>query len=206
MGEFLPGEALADDVQRFREPAARFRHGHAVSVVFGLRRAAAEAEMQGAPRQRVQHRDLFGDAHRMVPGQHQHRGAEPDIRAERGDMRHEEQRARRRVVVGEMVLQHPDRLVAKRLGELHVLDDLVVKHLVGLADIGGGRGLHAESHAAGRGHGRGFPCSPVRAAEASPDACLLSRPPGAGVRPLCRRGIRPARHEARGFKIPSPRP
>ena len=156
MGEFLPGEALADDVQRFREPAPRLRHGDAVSIVFGFRRAAPEAQMQRAPRQRVQHRDLLGDAHRVVPGQHQHRGAEPDIRAERRHMRHEEQRARRRVVVREMVLQHPDRFVAERLGELHVLDDFVVKHLVGLADIGGGRGLHAEGHGSDRRHGNDF--------------------------------------------------
>ena len=66
--ELRLGPRLHDDVDRFLEARARFRHRHVVDVVFA-RHAAGEARQDAAARHAVGHRQLLGDAQRIVDRQ-----------------------------------------------------------------------------------------------------------------------------------------
>ena len=59
---------LHDDLDRLLEARARFRHRHVVDVVFA-RHAAGEAGQDAAARDAVRHRQLLGDAQRIVDRQ-----------------------------------------------------------------------------------------------------------------------------------------
>ena len=148
MGEGLAGEAFLDDAIAFGEAGAGLVHVDVVGVVFHLGRAAAYAEMQRALGHAVQHGDLLGQPQRMVPGQHQHRRAERQVGEGRRDMRHEQKRTGRRVVVAEMMLQQPRRIEAQRTAERAIFHHLTVQRLVGLVDVTGRRRLKADGDVA----------------------------------------------------------
>ena len=54
------------------------RHGEACELVVPV--AFANAKIEPAPREKVEGRDLLGEQHRVVPGQHEDGGAEPEPR------------------------------------------------------------------------------------------------------------------------------
>jgi hypothetical protein len=144
--ERLSRQPLLDDAIAFGEARPRLVHVDVVGVVLHLGRAAADAEMQRAVRHAVQHGDLLGEPQRVVPRQHQHRGAKRQVGKGRRDVRHEEQRAGRRVIVAEMMFQQPGRVVAQLLPERAVLHDLAIQRLVGLVHVACRRCLKTEGN------------------------------------------------------------
>ena len=68
VGEHLFGPGAGDDVVGFLEPGAQFGERHVVHLVFA-RDAAGKAGDQPALRQAVDHRQLFGEAQRLVQRQ-----------------------------------------------------------------------------------------------------------------------------------------
>jgi len=74
----LPVQGLADHVDRLVEPRGRLvlRDAEAGKLVRAV--ALADAEIEAAVRQQVEGRGLLGDQHRVMPRQHDDRGAEPD--------------------------------------------------------------------------------------------------------------------------------
>ena len=65
VGELRLGPGLEDDLDRLLEARPRFRHRHAIDVVFA-RHAAGEAGQDAPARHGVGHRQLLGDAERIV--------------------------------------------------------------------------------------------------------------------------------------------
>ena len=84
----FPAKSLLDDLEDLREARAALVHVDVVGVVFHLGGAAPDAEMQGSLRQAIEHGDFFGEPQRVIPRQHQHRGAERQVGKFCGDMRH----------------------------------------------------------------------------------------------------------------------
>ena len=89
-------------------------HVDTETVVLDLAEAAPDAEDHPAARQVVEQRDLLGAAHRIVPGQHDHPGAQPHVGVAGRAVREELDGVWRQEVVGEVVLDRPDRLEATR--------------------------------------------------------------------------------------------
>ncbi len=146
MRKRLARQSLFDDLEDLGKARAALVHVDVVGVVFHPRGATPDAEMQGALRQAVEHGDFFGQPQRMIPGQHQHRGAERQIRKFRGDMRHHQQRARRRVVVAEMMLEQPGRVIAEPVAQRAIRHQVRIELLVGHAGHIGRRRLKSEPH------------------------------------------------------------
>ena len=144
MAERLSRQSLFDDLEHFGEARAALVHVDIVGVVFHLGGAAPDAEMQGALRQAVEHGDLFRQPQRMIPGQHQHRGAERQVGKFRGDMRHHQQRAWRRVVIAEMMFQQPRRVIAEFVTERAIGDQVAIELVIGNAGHIGRRRLESE--------------------------------------------------------------
>ena len=111
-----------------------------------VRVAAAHADRKFAGCQRRQHRHVLGEADRIVPRQHHDGRAKPHAGTGGRQMRQEQQRVRRRVVVGEMVLDHPDGVETGFLREAGVADGLAV-HLRVAGAIGVDRAnLHGKAN------------------------------------------------------------
>ena len=163
---------LDDDLRRLDKARPRLAHRNAEAFVLDARRAAAEAEHTAPAAEYVEQRDLFGDAHGVVPRQHDDRGAERDALGAAGVIRQQLGRRRRHRIAGEMVLKREDRVEAQRLGE--------IAHRQMLADH---RGVRA----------------PVLAQHVERDADFHGLPPAIGwakVRPIGRPGqpsVRPSR-------------
>src|SRR5258708_2691386 len=73
--EALLRKSLADDDRAFDEAIARFLHVDAKAVVFDRRGAAPEAEDRPAARDDIEQCDLLRDLNRVMPWQHDDRGA-----------------------------------------------------------------------------------------------------------------------------------
>ena len=116
--EDVLGQRLDDDLGGLHEARPRFLHRDAEAGVLHGGRAAAEAEHAAAVREDVEQRDLLGHPHRVVPGQHDDRGAEDDALGAAGDVAQQLGRRRRHGVAGEVVLQREDRVEAERLGQV----------------------------------------------------------------------------------------
>ena len=136
----LPGE-----LPGFAEAVAGGLHADPEGVVFRLRGAAAHADMQVPVAQRLQHRHVLGEAHRVVPGQHHDRGAEAEAGTGGGDMGQEQQRVGLRVVVAEMVLDHPGGVVAQAVQQLGIGDRLAVELAVAETRLPHGTDLVGEA-------------------------------------------------------------
>ena len=126
----LAGERELHDLPAFAEAVAGLRHRHPQRVVLELGRAAPHADVQRPLGQRAQHRHVLGEADGIVPRQHHHRRAEPKPGAGGCDMRHEHQRIRRWVVIREMMLYEPHRVVAEALGEPGIPDGFAIEHRI----------------------------------------------------------------------------
>src|SRR5215472_1124469 len=78
-GKALLRKRELDDLGRFGKPLARLAHRHPEPVEFDTPGATTEAERETAPLGHdVEHRNLFGDANRVVPGKHHDHRAETD--------------------------------------------------------------------------------------------------------------------------------
>ena len=117
----------------FDEALAALAHFEAEAVELHPPEAAPHAEDHPPVRQVVEQRDLLRDPDRLVPGQHDHHGAEAGARRPPGHVGQELGHARAHGVVGEMVLGRPDAVEAhrlRRLGQRHLLPpDLAVRQL-----------------------------------------------------------------------------
>src|SRR5262249_1908147 len=140
-------EPLDEGLGVLGEALARFTHGGAEAGELDAPEPAADAEDHAAIRQVVEHAHLFGDAHRIVPRQHHHHGAELHPRGARRHVGEKLRHVGAHGVVVEMVLGAPDRIEAERLGEIRhrylVAIDLAVRN--GAADVLEERG-HPDMH------------------------------------------------------------
>ena len=96
-------------VARWRSKIARAVGAVEAERREGRRRAAgADAELEPAAGEEVEHRGVLGDAHRVLERQGDDAGAEADARGPRRDVR-EEHEGRRQAALGlvEVVLRHP---------------------------------------------------------------------------------------------------
>ena len=116
--ETLLRQRQAHDLGRFHEAPARLLHRDAEARVFHARRAAAEAEQAAPAAQHIEQRDLLGDPDRIVPRQHDHRGAQRDPLRPSGEIGQQLRRRRRHRIAGEMMLQREERIEAERLGQI----------------------------------------------------------------------------------------
>ena len=110
--------------ERFLEALVGLRDRNAEAGKLVVPIALADAKLEPPVREQVDGRGLLGEQHRIVPGQHQHRGAEPQ---RRGARRHpgEQVEARRHLTeAGEVMLDHERGVVAERLGLDVVLDEV----------------------------------------------------------------------------------
>ena len=114
-----PGlEALEQRLAVLDEQLAAVAHVEAKAVELDFPGAAPQAQDHAASRQMIEHGDLLGDPHRIVPGQHHDHRSQPHmLRAARhvGQELHDVGAHR---VVGEMMLDRPDRFEAQRLGHV----------------------------------------------------------------------------------------
>jgi hypothetical protein len=114
---FLP--RLEDHLERLVEPRARFRHRHVIDLVFA-RHAAREARHNAPAREVVGHRQLLGDAQRIVQRQQVAEDEELQLfRALRACRRHHVRRVHQ-PVRGGVVLVQTDAVIAE---PVHLLPD-----------------------------------------------------------------------------------
>ena len=92
--------------------------------------ALADAEIEAAAGNQIERRRLFGEQHRIVPGQHHHRRAEPQRLGAHGERHQQHQRRGHLVPAGEMMLDQKARRKAERFG-LDVEVEPVAKALAG---------------------------------------------------------------------------
>src|SRR5205823_8974311 len=111
-------EATEDHLRALDEPAARLLHRHAEALELDPSETAADAEDEPAPAHRVEHGDLLRDADRIVPGADDHHRAELHAPRPSRHVGEELEDVRAHRVVGEVVLDAPDRVEAERLGEI----------------------------------------------------------------------------------------
>jgi hypothetical protein len=123
-----PRPRLEDQVVGFVVPIAERRRVDPVGEVHVHRGAHREAGDEPTSRQDVEHRELFGDAQRRVVGgeavaEHHERRAGRPARQRRGH----EVRRRHEAVGVVVVLVHAQAIEALRLGELELVEELVVQ-------------------------------------------------------------------------------
>ena len=115
---------LQQDLDRFLEPRIGLLHWHVETGEFVVAVAFADAEIQSSSRQQVQRRCLFGQQNRIVPGQHDHRGAKPQPVRARTEPGQQVQRRRDLAETGEMMFHHEGAVKAQRLGFDVVVDEV----------------------------------------------------------------------------------
>src|SRR5712691_753056 len=104
------------DLQTFVEACIRFLHGDAESGEFVIPVSLADAEIDPPARQQVESGDLLGQQHRIVPGQHQYRGAEAQCRGTCPNPGQQVQACGHLAKAGEMVLDEECTDIAECLG------------------------------------------------------------------------------------------
>ena len=126
-------EPLEDHLRRLDEAVAAVLLVDAEALELDAPETAADAEDEATVRHVVEHDDLLGDAHRVVPGQHDHHRAELDAVRAPGEVGQVLQHVGAHRVVGEVVLDAPQRLEAERLGEVAEPELVAVDVAVGAA-------------------------------------------------------------------------
>ena len=140
-----------DGAHGLLEDLALVVHVDAERLELGDRGALAHAELAAAVRQQVEAGDLLGDAGRMVGGELHDAVAEADLLRPLAGRR-EEQLGRRRmgVFLEEVVLDLPGMVVAQPVGELDLVERVLVEPVL-VAFLPGPRQLqlveNAELHA-----------------------------------------------------------
>ena len=116
--EDVLAEGPDHDLRGFHEAGARFLHGDPEAGILDARRPPPEPEEASAARQDVEQGDLLGDADRVVPRQHDHRGAEGDALRPAREVAQELSRGGRHGVAGEVVLEGEERIEPEWLSEI----------------------------------------------------------------------------------------
>ena len=140
-------EALQQRLAVFDEQLAAVAHVEAEAVELDFARAAAETQDHAPARQMVEHGDLLRHPHRVVPRQHHHHRAQPHVLGAARHVRQELHHVGAHGVVGEMVLDRPDRFEPERLGHVgerqFVQVDLpVAERTAGILEDGGHSDVH----------------------------------------------------------------
>ena len=91
----------------------RLAHLHAEPLELDPPETPADPEDGPSSREVVEHREALGDPHGVVPRQNRDHGAELDPGRLAGQPRQDHRRLRGHLVVGEMVLGHPNRVEAR---------------------------------------------------------------------------------------------
>ena len=172
-------QGVDDHRRRLIEAPARFVHAETEGGELAAGEAAAHAEPEPALGEIVQHRGLFGDPQRIVPGQDHGGRAEIDIRTDGRHVGHELDVVRHERVVVEVVFGRPQAVEAQIGGSAGQPDLLVPHPGVGaiLPAVAGENHHHADIHGG----------SPFLV-HVSPSREMLSRS-GARRKP---RGLRPS--------------
>ena len=125
------GPGLGDDSERLFEPRVGLllRNVEAAELVVAV--ALADTEIEPAARHHVEHRRLLGEQHRIVPGQHHHRTADPQRFGAHRQASEQRERRGNLVPAGEVVLDQKAGAVAQCLG-LDVEVEVVVESLAAL--------------------------------------------------------------------------
>ena len=100
----------------FVEARIRLLHGDAESGEFVVPVSLADAEIDPATREQVEGSDLLGQQHGIMPGQHQHRGAEAQRRGACPNPGQQVQARRHLAKASEMVLDQECTDIAECLG------------------------------------------------------------------------------------------
>src|SRR5579885_956399 len=125
------GEGARHDVERLLEARLGLLRRDLEALELGVAVALADAEVEAAVAEQVEGGGLLGEQHRIVPGQHHHRGAEPERRGARGERHQQHQGGGGLLPAAEMVLDREARHQAERLG-LDVEIEIVAEALAGL--------------------------------------------------------------------------
>jgi len=115
---------LEHHLEALVEPLVGLFHRNAESGELVVPVALADAEVDPAAGEQVYGGDLLGQQHGVVPGQRNHRGAEPQRLGARADPREQVQGRGDLTEAGEVVLDDEGADVAERLGLHVVLDEL----------------------------------------------------------------------------------
>src|SRR5712691_3941540 len=145
----LAGPRLADHRDRLVEARGRLllRDAEAGELIGAI--ALADAEIEPSVRQEVEGRRLFRDQRRIVPGQHDNRGAEADPLGAGGEVGEQVERGGDLAEPGEMMLDQEHAGKPELLGGHHVFDEIVVALAVaGGAAARAGAAEQSEFHAA----------------------------------------------------------
>jgi hypothetical protein len=141
-------QRIDDHRSRLIEALSGLVHAQAKGGEFPPRQAAAKAEAEPALAQHVEHGRILGDAQRIVPRQDDSRGAQIDVRAERGQIRHQLDVVGHERVVVEVVLGRPQAVEPQVSGEPRQPDLLVPYSYIGAAvpTVAGEHHHHADIH------------------------------------------------------------
>ena len=124
------GEGARHHLDRLLEARLGLLRRDLKALEFAVPVALADAEIEAAAGNQIERRRLFGEQHRIVPGQHHHRRTEPQRLGAHGERHQQHQRRRDLVPAGEVMLDQKARLKAERLG-LDVEVEIVAKALAG---------------------------------------------------------------------------
>ena len=117
----IGGPRLENDLKSLVEARVGLFLRDAEAREFGVAVALADAEVEPPAREKVDGGSLLGEQNRIVPGQHDHGGAEAQRPGARGGPGQEIEARRNLPESGEVMLDDEDAVVAERLG----LDDIV---------------------------------------------------------------------------------
>ena len=109
-------ERLGHHLDRFLEPRLGLLRRNAEAGELVVPVALADAEIEPAAGNQIERRRLLGQQHRIVPGQHDHGGAEPQRGGAHGERGLQHQGGGDLVPAGEMMLDQEARAIAQRLG------------------------------------------------------------------------------------------
>src|SRR5436305_12978474 len=111
----MVGERIYDYRERLFEARISLFHIDAESGELVVAVTLADPEIEPAARQQIQRRRLLGEQYRVVPRQHEHRGAEPQCRGARAEPGQQIEARRHLPETGEMVLDDKGGMKAERL-------------------------------------------------------------------------------------------
>jgi hypothetical protein len=126
-------EPFEDHLRRLDEDRAALLLVDAEAFELDPAEPAADAEDQPPVREVIEHEHLLGDPDRVVPRQHDHHRAELDGARAAGEVRQVLQHVGTHRVVGEVVLDPPQRLEAEGLGQIREADLVPIDVAIGAA-------------------------------------------------------------------------
>src|SRR5262249_83847 len=140
---------LEDHLKAFVEACVGFLHLHAEAGEFVVVVTLADAEIEPAAGEEIERSRLLGQQYRIVPGQHDDRGAETQPACACAKPGQQVQRRRNLAISGEMVLDDKGAVKAERLG-LDIVFDEIAEPLaaveLGAAASCGGTAEQTELH------------------------------------------------------------